>query len=108
MANWGRLRHAASGRGRISLAAVGLCLSAILLVAAPAASGAVPAPGGYPLISSSSGSGANANTTGYYVAVGDVLSVSSNGSWSGSPTFSYQWQHCDTTGATPCADIPGA
>ena len=32
---------------------------------------------------------------------------SSNGSWSGSPSYSYQWRRCDTAGAN-CANISGA
>jgi hypothetical protein len=39
-------------------------------------------------------------------AAGDVLTVST-GTWAGSPTFTYQWERCDASGAN-CADIDGA
>ena len=38
--------------------------------------------------------------------VGDTLTASP-GTWSGSPTFTYQWQRCATQGAN-CTNIPGA
>ena len=37
---------------------------------------------------------------------GDTL-IASPGSWSGSPTFTYQWQRCATQGSN-CTNIPGA
>ena len=39
-------------------------------------------------------------------AAGNVLSVT-NGTWTGSPTFAYQWQRCDTNNFI-CSDIVGA
>jgi hypothetical protein len=33
--------------------------------------------------------------------------TASPGTWSGAPTFTYQWQHCDATGAA-CTDVAGA
>jgi hypothetical protein len=41
------------------------------------------------------------------VAVGAVLTVTSPGSWSGSPSISYQWQTCDAVG-TDCAHATGS
>jgi hypothetical protein len=37
---------------------------------------------------------------------GQALTVS-NGSWTGNPTFTYQWQDCNTSGAS-CTNISGA
>jgi hypothetical protein len=39
--------------------------------------------------------------------VGHGIGVS-DGDWSGSPTFSYQWERCANTNALTCVDIPGA
>lgn len=44
--------------------------------------------------------------SGDTTAVGNVLTVS-DGSWSGSPTITYQWERCDASGGN-CVDIPGA
>lgn len=90
--------------------AIAIVLASILgAIVTSSARAAAPSMTGYPLLSSSrSGGSSNATTSDYYVGVGDVLTVASNGSWSGSPTsFSYQWQTCDEN-LTNCVDISGA
>jgi hypothetical protein len=49
--------------------------------------------------------GSEPSITGYEEA-GNTLTASP-GSWSGSPTFTYQWQLCATQGSN-CTNIPGA
>jgi hypothetical protein len=57
-----------------------------------------------------SSASAPANTTAPTITgttqVGSTLTAA-NGTWSGSPTFTYAWSRCDQTGSS-CADIGGA
>jgi hypothetical protein len=83
----GRLRVVVTSTNSNGDDAIGSAASAVVLPAAPTVS-AMPAIAGT-------------------VQPGQTVSAGSNGAWTGSPTFTYQWRRCADYGGA-CEDIAGA
>ena len=82
-----------------------------VIVTASNGAGPTNATSAYTGVVIASGGAAPTNTadpaTTETLTQGDTLTLTA-GTWTGSPTYAYQWQDCTSSGSLPCTSIPGA